>query len=209
MLPRRLYLKKVALLWLLHKAVQHWTATFGAGRRRWYKMSRSKVFQLSHPPIVSAVVITSAQVFAVCQLVLLFRKNPLWRVPLSSQWSIDYTKIDVSSTMISATTTMELPHLSDAPGAPRNNAVRFCFWPTISTLHNISNWDYLLWCQKYAKASVLPIGCIFQGADNKLYSVDGCIQTISLNTPGSSWNLAATQSINSYWCSPAKGISAS
>ena len=168
-----------------------------------------QVFQLSHPPIVSAVVITSAQVFAVCQLVLLFRKNPLWRVPLSSQWSIDYTKIDVSSTVISATTTMEPPHLSDAPGAPRNNAVRFCFWPTISTLHNISNWDYLLWCQKYAKASVLPIGCIFQGADNKLYSVDGCIQTISLNTPGSSWNLAATQSINSYWCSPAKGITAS
>lgn len=26
--------------------------------------------------------------------------------------------------------------------------------------------------------------------------------TINLNTPGSSWNLAATQSISSYWCSP-------
>ena len=113
MLPRRLYLKKVALLWLLHKAVQYWTATFGAGRRRWYKMSRSKVFQLSHPPIVSAVVITSAQVFAVCQLVLLFRKNPLWRVPLSSQWSIDYTKIDVSSTMI-----LSNPSSLRRPGGP-------------------------------------------------------------------------------------------
>ena len=33
------------------------------------------------------------------------------------------------------------------------------------------------------------------------------LPTISLNTPGSSWNLAATLSINSYWCSPTKGCS--